>query len=356
MRKASSVVAALLLANPLSVPWALASEAPLYCKYRPSRGLRPEQEEVCKKHQLTVDGEDLDKVDKVAEEKTADPLPEVSYPLFSQGAILAEGLPPLFVSIEAKDSSAVKMWWLARANKNRESFELDPTLPLNLAGRDVEFWGRADMSGVEFKMGQAVANTAGWITGAVIGSIGTGGLALPFFLLAAPFVGASSATQYTPDHRLVVRYFDETDGNVKLFTLQMFDKTKFLELSSVLNEMTGLEAGQKREKVDYSIRRQELLAQKELELDEIKVSLMQVDRRKPWCSKLDLTGETGSVDAYESKLKEVDALREMLDLPEYVETASAGSEEKWKRHLEENPNLAIWVKANPIPAKKVKAC
>ena len=356
MRKASSVVAALLLVNPLAVPLALASEAPLYCKYRPSRGLRPDQEEVCNKYKLTVEGEDLDKEDKVVEEKAVDPLPKVAYPLFSQGAILAEGLPPLFVSIEAKDSSAVKMWWLAKANKNRESFELDPKLPLKLAGQNVEFWGRADMSGVEFKMGSAVANTAGWITGAVIGAIGTGGLALPFMLLAAPFVGAAGANQYVPDHRLVVRYFDESDGNVKLFTLQMFDKNKFLELSSVFNDMTGLEAGQKRENIDYSILRQELLAQKESELDEIKISLMKVDRKKPWCSTLDLTGETGSVDAYESKLKQVDALRQMLDLPEYVETASAGSEEKWKRHLEENPNLAIWVKANPIPAKKVKAC
>lgn len=356
MRKASSVVAALLLANPLAVPLVLASEAPLYCKYRPSRGLRPDQEEVCKKYELTVEGEDLDKGGKVVEEKALDPLPEVSYPLFSQGAILAEGLPPLFVAVEAKDSSSVKMSWLAKANKKRESFESDPRLPLTLVGQNIEFWGRADMSGVEFKMGQAVAGTAGWITGAVIGSIGTGGLALPFFLLAAPFIGASSANQYVPDHRLVVRYFDENDGNVKLFTLQMFDKSKFLELSSVFNSMTGLEAGQKRKVVDYSVLRQELLAQKESELDEIKISLMKVDRKKPWCSTLDLTGETGSVDAYESKLKQVDDLRQMLDLPKYVETASAGSEEKWKHHLESNPNLAIWVKANPVPAQKVKAC
>jgi len=79
-------------------------------------------------------------------------------------------LPPLFVAVEAKDSSSVKMSWLAKANKQRESFESDPRLPLTLVGQNIEFWGRADMSGVEFKMGQAVAGTAGWITGAVIGA------------------------------------------------------------------------------------------------------------------------------------------------------------------------------------------
>ena len=351
MKKVGSFLAALLLTNPLTTPLALGSEVPFYCKYKPSRGLRPEQEELCKKLELTENKEG-----GITKEKIADPLPDVSYPLFSQGAILEEGLPPLFVSIEAKDSGALKIWKLAQGNQKRESFESDPILPMVLAGKHIELWAAADMSGHQYDLGAAAASTAGWITGAVIGSIGTAGLALPFMLLAAPFVGASSGNQYLPDHRLVIRYFDENDGNVKLFTLQIFDKANFLALSSVFKDMTGLDAGQKGESVNYSVLRQELLIQKEADLDEIKVSLMTVDRKKPWCSKLDLSGRTGSVEPYNSKVKEINTLREMLELDRYEEMASKGSEDKWNLHLENNPNLSAWAEANPGPAKKLKTC
>ena len=89
MKKLGSFLAALLLTSPLTAPLALGSEVPFYCKYKPSRGLRPEQEELCKKLELTENKEG-----GIAKEKIADPLPDVSYPLFSQGAILEEGLPP----------------------------------------------------------------------------------------------------------------------------------------------------------------------------------------------------------------------------------------------------------------------
>ena len=351
VKKLSSLVATLLLANPLVAPVAIGSEAPLYCKYKPSRGLRAEQEELCKKFELTNKKEE-----EAPKENIADDLPAASYPFFSQGAIINEGLPPLFVSLEAKDSGFVKIWGLVKGNEKRGSFESDPALPMILDSKNIEFWGGADMSGHEYDLGAAAVNTASWVTGAVIGSIGTAGLALPFMLLAAPFVGASSGNQYIPDHRLIVRYFDENDGNVKLFTLQIFDKTKFLELSSVFKDMTGLEAGQKAENFDYSAFRKELLVQKEAELDEIKISLMVTDRKKPWCSSLDLSGGTGPTDAYTSKLNEINELRRMLDLAEYEEIASKGSAEKWNLYLENNPNLSAWAEANPLPAKKMKSC
>jgi hypothetical protein len=351
MKRAGSLVATLLLANPLVATVALGSEAPLYCKYKPSRGLRAEQEELCRKFELTDNKEE-----KIAKENAAEPLPEASYPLFSEGAILEEGLPPLFVVIEAKDSGTIKMSGFVKANQKRESFESDPALPMTLVGKNIEFWGGADMSGHEYNLGAAAVNTASWITGAVIGSIGTAGLALPFMLLAAPFVGASSGNQYIPDHRLVVRYLDENDGNVKLFTLQIFDKTKFLELSSVFKDMTGLDAGQKAENIDYSVLRKDLLVRKEAELDEIKVSLMVVDRKKPWCSSLDLSGRKGSTDAYTSKLKEINELRGMLEFSEYEEIASKGSEEKWNLYLKNNPNLSAWAEANPLLTQKKKSC
>ena len=351
MKKASSLAAALLLANPLAVPLALGSEAPLYCKYRPSRGLRPDQEEVCQKFKSTDDKEE-----SLVKEKAADLLPDASYPLFTQGAFIDEGLPPLFVSIAAEDSGSIKILGLVQGNQKRGSFESDPVLPMTLTGKNIEFWGGADMSGNEYNLGAAAASTAGWVTGAVIGSIGTAGLALPFMLLAAPFVGANAGNQYIPDHRLIVRYFDENDGNVKLFTLQIFEKAKFLALSSVFKDMTGLEAGQKAESIDYTVFRKQLLVQKETELDEIKSSLMVLNRKKPWCSSLDLSGRTGSTVAYTNKLKEINELREMLGLAKYEEIASKGSEEQWDLHLENNPNLSAWAEANPLPAQKMKSC
>ena len=351
MKKASSLAAALLLAGPLAAPLALGSEAPLYCKYRPSRGLRPEQEEVCRKF-ATAD----DKEKSLVKEKAEDLLPDASYPLFTQGAFINEGLPPLFVSIAAEDSGSIKILGLVQGNQKRGGFESDPVLPMTLAGKNIEFWGGADMSGNEYNLGAAAASTAGWVTGAVIGSIGPAGLALPFMLLAAPFVGANAGNQYIPDHRLIVKYFDEDDGNVKLFTLQIFDKDKFLALSSVFKDMTGLEAGQKAESIDYSVLRKQLLVQKEDELDEIKSSLMVTNLKKPWCSSLDLSGRTGSTAAYTKKLKEINQLREMLDLAKYAEIASKGSEEKWDLHLKNNPNLSAWAEANPLPAQKMKSC
>ena len=112
MKKVGSFLAALLLTNPLTTPLALGSEVPFYCKYKPSRGLRPEQEEVCKKFELIENKED-----GIAKENIADPLPAVSYPFSSQGAILEEGLPPLFVSVEAKDSALLKLK-LVQGNQN----------------------------------------------------------------------------------------------------------------------------------------------------------------------------------------------------------------------------------------------
>ena len=99
-----------------------------------------------------------------------------------------------------------------------------------------------------------------------------------------------------------------------------------------------------------------MLIQKESDLDEIKDSLMTVDRKKPWCSKLDLSGRTGSVEPYDNKVKEINALREMLELDRYEEMASKGSEDKWNLHLKNNPNLSAWADANPGPAQKLKTC
>lgn len=213
-------------------------------------------------------------------------------------------------------------------------------------------WGVGDFSQTKFSGGAAAASTVGWLAGSAIG-IASGGMAIPL-LLALPFIFGSS-NQYTPDHRVGIKLIDET-GREQQIIIQAFNKQDTNIIRTLLQTGTGLKATQRRTENELvTIRQSALIAQEKLLGDE-KQPLIVVNAKKQWCSYLDLSGRYNSTEVYTKVLANVNNLRAILAQTKYLESESRSSSQKWNEHLDANPGLKAWVKANPKAAANLSEC
>ena len=213
-------------------------------------------------------------------------------------------------------------------------------------------WGVGDFSQTKFSGGSAAASTVGWIAGSAIG-IASGGMAIPL-LLALPFILGSS-NQYTPDHRVGIKLIDET-GREQQIIIQAFNKQDTNKIRTLLQTGTGLKATQRRTDNELvAIRQSALIAQEKL-LENEKQPLIIINPKKQWCSYLDLSGRNNSTEAYTKVLANVNNLRAILAQTKYLEIESRSSSQKWNEHLDANPGLKAWVKANPKAAANLSEC
>lgn len=333
-----STATVLLAAANLYTFSAFADSLPLYCKYPPARGLRDDQQKICSAAQVPT-----------AENKTAlkieEPKPvEVKYPLFFQGALLVEGKQPLSVAGQAKSNQLLLL-----------SYQKDGNKDISIQTSDIIQWAKGDFSGKRFDGGSAVAGM-GMMVGAAAITVATGGLGAPLMLLAAPFIGLSSGNTYVTDQRLLIRYIDTETGKIDYHTLQLFDKQTFLSVSEVIKTGSGLTIGKKRDDSQIKPLREKALLAQESKLSTLTASLMVFNRKKPWCSQLDLSGKTADTTEYKTVLDNISTLRKVLGMSEYVVDETRSSQERWDKYLDQNPGIKIWAATNKVASEKLKMC
>ena len=95
-------------------------------------------------------------------------------------------------------------------------------------------------------------------------------------------------------------------------------------------------------------------------LDADRALLVTENKRKPWCEVVLIDKYPSIYERYKTRLMSSNSLRSLIDEPALEDSlagnAGKGLESKWIEHLEKNPAFAIWAKANPVPAQKVKDC
>jgi len=315
---------------------ASAQSIPFYCSKPPSRGLRPEQKVECEK----LVGA---KTSRPAESPKQE-IVKATYPVKLPSALIIEGKPPIQLLFEAANDTQMTL--------------VDPKSKKNvllLQSKDIVQWVQGDFSGRKFQGGSAALVTASYVGLAAV-TAATGGLGAPLFLLAAPFMGMASSNQYIADHRVVVRFINQDTGEIEYATIQLFGKKESLIVADILTNGTGLKASKKRDEDYLRPIRQSALEKQENRLVSEASKLMSVNNKKPWCSKLDLTGKAGDVTAYKSILDSVNRLRKQLSLPEYSQNLSASSDSKWVAYLAEKPDMNMWAQSNKQAASKLKDC
>lgn len=315
---------------------AFSQSIPLYCSKPPSRGLRPEQKVECEK----LVGA---KTSKPAEAPKQE-IVNATYPVKLPSALIIEGKPPVQLLFEAANDTQITLVDL-KSKKN----------VLLLQSKDIVQWVQGDFSGRKFQGGSAALVTASYVGLAAV-TAATGGLGAPLFLLAAPFMGMASSNQYIADHRVVVRFINQDTGEIEYATIQLFGKRESLIVADILTTGTGLKASKKRDEDYLRPIRQSALEKQENRLVSEAQKLMIINNKKPWCSKLDLTGKAGDITTYKSILDSVNRLRKQLSLPEYSQNLSASSDSKWVAYLAEKPDMKMWAQSNKQAASKLQDC
>lgn len=325
---------ALLLATASSPGYTSALGEPLFCKNRPARGLRPDQEKLCNSSTTSSESKST---------QTPDRATVVVYPVTLPSALLVEGAQPVKLTLEAYNNKALVL--------------LDPkTLKEQSTIRtsDIVQWVQGDFSGRKFSGGAAAAMTATYVgLGALTAA--TGGLGAPLLLLA-PLAGWYTGNQFVADHRFVIRYIDENTGDIQFSTIQLFGKKESSIVAEILLQGTGLKSTKKREDSYLAPIRKAALARQEGVLYQEGQKLMTTNPKKPWCSKLDLSGNTGDVTAYNKTLESIARLRKLLGMDEYKDSLSSSSDQKWLLYLSEKPDLQKWATVNKAAAQKLKTC
>ena len=90
--------------------------------------------------------------------------------------------------------------------------------------------------------------------------------------------------------------------------------------------------------------------------NKLATKLSKKNRRKPWCSVLDLSGTTGDPNEYKSVNGKAEQLSQKLSIDVSQYKLEVSNSELWERQLAANSNIKIWAEANPQAAAKLKEC
>lgn len=293
---------------------ALANDLPLYCKYRPARGLTPDQEAICAKDPAAV---------KEAKKK-AEELQPPTYPFTRAGFLTVEPTSGKQVALTllSKDGSEITFDY----DKNKGSLVLKPA--------DIIGWKSANAgSGTDASSAVSVA-----VAGAL------------FFwpmMLAAPFM----VKNYTITG-FQVEYIDPYGKDVSLDFATIESPRPTMEL---LRFSTGLAAGTRRGPETTKLLYEAGLQKSMLELENLKKPLLVVNNKKPWCSTIKLSDNQDSA-AYKAMVEHISALRQKLDLPPVQDTATRSTDQEWEAYLDSRPGLRQWAAAYQQQADTLKQC
>lgn len=217
-----------------------ATELPLYCKYRPPRGLTPDQEKICAQ----------DPINAAEEKRKAEELQPPSYP-FSQGGFLMvvpSSGQQIGLSLQSKDGGELTF-----------DFATDKK-DISLKPGDIISWKSANAG--------SGTDASGAVSVAVAGAL--------FFwpmMLAAPFM----VKNYTITG-FQVEYIDHLGRDVSLDFATIVGPRPTMEL---LRFSTGLPAGIRREPSAIKPLYEAGLKQSMIELETLKKPLLVANRQKP---------------------------------------------------------------------------
>ena len=125
---------------------------------------------------------------------------------------------------------------------------------------------------------------------------------------------------------------------------------------SLLKFSTGLDQGSSQDE-EATRRLYESGLKRSLErLEPQRAKIMVVNRRKPWCTYLDLSNKTPDVVTYLEYRNDLQKLQKQLGLPTTDDSASATNDIKWQKYLSDNPGTKAWATAYPSKADKMRAC
>ena len=221
---------------------------------------------------------------------------------------------------------------------------------ISVSPRTILEWRIGDNTQQTFDGGQAVASGGGFALGAIIG----GGPAAPLLLLASPFLGMASGNRIMPEWRIGISRIIE-NGREQNLLVQTYSQEDATNLGQALKISSGLDAGVRRSDDEVSLLKSSLTETMVNKLEEYKKALLIEDKRKPWCSSIDLSTESPERSKYLRQKQLVIDLYNDLDT-EYVPDESDQSEAKWSEYLELNPHMKKWAEANPEAAKTHKSC
>ena len=307
----SLLAAAALLTGQFPV---LANDLPLYCKYRPSRGLTPDQEALCS----------VDPVAAKEAKKKAEELQPPTYPFSRAGFQTVEPTSgkQIGLTLLSKDGSEIAFDYA----KNRDGFALKPA--------EIISWKSANAgSGTD-------ASTA--VSVAVAGAL--------FFwpmMLAAPFM----VKKYTITG-FQVEYIDPFGKDVNLDFATIESPKPAMEL---LRFSTGLAPGTRRGPETTKPLYEAGLKQSILELEVLKKPLLVVNNKKPWCSTIKLSDNPNSA-AYKDMVEHINALRRKLGLPPVQDMATKSTDQQWEAYLDSKPGLRQWAASYKQQAETLRQC
>lgn len=293
---------------------ALASNLPLYCKYRPVRGLTPDQEALCARDPAAA---------KEAKRK-AEELQPPSYPFTRAGLLTVEPTSGKQISLTllSKDGSEITFDY----GKNKDSLVLKPA--------DIISWKSANAgSGTD-------ASSA--VSAAVAGAL----FFWPMMLVAPFMVKNYSITGFQ------VEYIDPYGKDLSLDFATIESPRPTMEL---LRFSTGLAAGTRRGPETTKPLYEAGLQRSMLELEALKKPLLDVNNSKPWCSTIRLSDNEDSA-SYKSMVEHINGLRRKLDLPPMQDTATRSTDQQWEAYLDSKPGLRQWAAAYKQQAETLKQC
>lgn len=292
---------------------ALATDLPLFCKYRPKRGLTPDQEAQCSKDSH-----------RTKDDKKAQELQEPSYPFARSG----------FLSVDPSSGKQLNMS-LRSTDGSEIIFDFAKQKPdLMIKPEQIISWKSANAG--------SSTDASSAVSVAVAGAL--------FFwpmMLAAPFM----IRNYTITG-FEVEYIDAYGRDLSMDFATIEVPKPAMEL---LRFSTGLAAGARRSTEVTRPLYEAGLKRSVLALDRLKMPLTVVNTQKPWCTSLKLS-ESKESSEYKDMLSHVNTLRSKLGLPLLNDESTFTTDQQWEAYLDARPGLRQWASAYKQQAEVLKKC
>ena len=285
--------------------------------------------------------------EKIEKDSNEPPTTSISYPmLINKSALLDLATGATYPAvISSEDSlSPFKVEYAQSKDQESKSEIIDSSNILS--------WSVGNYTEQKFSFANAASGTLGFAAGALI----IPSPATPLLLLMSPLMGGiSGATSVDPKWRIALQLINE-EGREETILIQFFTEDDVSLFGNHIKDKTSLNAGVKRSLSEISeLQKARLFALIE-KRNELATKLSKINRRKPWCSVLDLSGTTGDPNEYKSVNGKVEQLSQKLSIDVSQYKLEVSNSELWERHLAANPNIKIWAEANPQAAAKLKEC
>jgi len=129
---------------------------------------------------------------------------------------------------------------------------------------------------------------------------------------------------------------------------------------NLLPSLTGMNSGESRPKTQIHDIVESGMVRLEKKIAEDKTLLITSNPKKPWCEESLASSYPAIYSRYQSNIEKLNLLGKLIEKAPVTDSVlssdSKNTDEKWKSYLASNTAMAAWVKANPLPAQKLKKC